>query len=298
MMDPDVVYLVDGSSYVYRAYHAIKNLSNSQGLPTNAIFGFSRMTLKLLEDKNPRFMAVVLDAKGPTFRHEIFKDYKANRPPMPEDLQVQLPYIKKILEGLNLKCVERKGYEADDVIATLAREGEEKGYGVVIISGDKDFRQILSPAVSLWDTMKDSLLDYDTFQKEYGLRPDQIIDVMGLSGDVSDNIPGVRGVGEKTAINLVKQFGCLEEVLRRSDEIKRERLRGTLKEDRDLALLSKKLVLIDKFVPIDVKIEDLRVGIPDSRKLATIFGDLEFRDLQERFSLRDEVTGKNYRPVL
>lgn len=297
-MDPDVVYLVDGSSYVYRAYHAIKNLSNSQGLPTNAIFGFSRMTLKLLEDKNPRFMAVVLDAKGPTFRHEIFKDYKANRPPMPEDLQVQLPYIKKILEGLNLKCVERKGYEADDVIATLAREGEEKGYGVVIISGDKDFRQILSPAVSLWDTMKDSLLDYDTFQKEYGLRPDQIIDVMGLSGDVSDNIPGVRGVGEKTAINLVKQFGCLEEVLRRSDEIKRERLRGTLKEDRDLALLSKKLVLIDKFVPIDVKIEDLRVGIPDSRKLATIFGDLEFRDLQERFSLRDEVTGKNYRPVL
>ena len=297
-MQPDPVYLVDGSSYVHRAYHAIRNLSNSKGLPTNAIFGFSRMIIKILEEKKPLYMAVVLDAKGPTFRHEIFKDYKANRPPMPEDLQEQIPYIKRILEGLNVKALEKKGYEADDVIATLARVGEEKGYGVIVISGDKDFRQILSPAVTLWDTMKDSRLDYNGFIREYGLRPEQIIDVMGLSGDASDNVPGVKGIGEKTALDLVRQFGSLEEVLRRVDEVKRERLRENLKQDRDKALLSKKLVMIDRFVPLEEGLEDLRVGIPDSRGLAEIFGDLEFRDLCDRFSRHVEACDKSYRLVL
>ena len=284
MIEPDAVYLVDGSSYVHRAYHAVRNLSNSKGLPTNAIFGFSRMILKLLDEKKPSLMAVVLDAKGPTFRHEIFKEYKANRPPMPEDLQVQIPYIKKVLRGLNLKMLERQGYEADDVIATLARVGEERGYRVIVISGDKDFRQILSPAVALLDSMKDSLLDYENFMKEYGLNPEQMIDVMGLSGDVSDNIPGVKGIGEKTAMSLVKQFGSLEEVLRRTDELKKERLRETLKQDRDKALLSKKLVALNRFVPLEESIEDLRVGMPDRPSLAEIFGDLEFRALRERYS--------------
>ncbi|MFO7460523.1 MAG: 5'-3' exonuclease H3TH domain-containing protein, partial [Desulfatiglandales bacterium] len=267
MMKQDVVYLLDGSSYVHRAYHAIRNLSNSKGLPTNAVFGFSRMILKLLEEEKPSYLAVVLDAKGPTFRHEIFKDYKATRPPMPEDLQVQVPYIRKMLSALNVKVLEREGYEADDVIATLARVGEQEGYGVVVISGDKDFRQIVTPAVSLWDTMKDRRLDYDSFLREYGLKPEQMIDVMGLSGDVADNIPGVKGIGEKTALSLVKQFGSLEEVLRRADEVKRDRLRQSLKEQREEALLSKTLVRIDRFVPVEERIEDLRVGIPDERKL-------------------------------
>jgi len=297
-MQPEAVYLVDGSSYVHRAYHAIRNLSNSKGLPTNAIFGFSRMILKLLDEKKPSYMAVVLDTKGPTFRHEIYREYKATRPPMPEDLQVQIPYIKMVLEGLNVKVLERQGYEADDVIGTLARVGEEKGFGVIVISGDKDFRQILSPAVALWDTMKDSRLDYDSFVQKYALTPRQVIDVMGLSGDASDNIPGVRGVGEKTALDLVRQFGSLEEVLHRLEEVKRERLRENLKQDREMALLSKKLVRIDRFVPMEETIEDLRVGIPDSRKLAEIFGDLEFRDLCDRFSQRIERVDKHYRLIL
>jgi DNA polymerase I len=294
----DAVYLVDGSSYVHRAYHAIRNLSNSKGLPTNAVFGFSRMILKLLEEEKPSYLAVVLDAKGPTFRHRIFKDYKATRPPMPEDLQVQIPYIREILVALNVKVLEREGYEADDVIGTLARMGEESGYDVVVISGDKDFRQILSPAVALWDTMKNRRLDHDAFIKEYGLNPKQMIDVMGLSGDVSDNIPGVKGIGEKTALSLVKQFGSLEEVLRRVDEVKRDRLRENVKENREKALLSKELVTIDRFVPLEESIEDLKVGLPDGPKLAEIFGDLEFRDLRERFSRRVAAHDKDYRLVL
>lgn len=288
MQQRDAVYLLDGSSYLHRAYHAIRNLSNSKGLPTNAIFGFSRMLLKLLWDRKPRYMAVVLDAKGPTFRHLMFKDYKATRPPMPEELQVQIPYIKQILDGLNLRVLEMVGYEADDVIATLARIGEDRGFQIVVITGDKDFRQILSPSVSLWDTMKDRHLDYDTFRKEYGLNPEQIIDVMGLSGDATDNIPGVKGVGEKTAIELIKEFGCLEKVLDHLNEVKKKRLRENLREYKEEALISKKLVALDRFVPLKEAIEDLTVGIPEGQKLADIFRELEFRDLRDRFSQRAE----------
>jgi len=294
----DVVFLVDGSSYIHRAYHAIRNLSNSKGLPTNAIFGFSRMILKLMEEEKPVYMAVVLDAKGPTFRHAIYEDYKATRPPMPEDLQVQIPYIKEILEGLNVKVLEREGYEADDVIATLARMGEEKGFEIVVVTGDKDFRQIVSPRTSLLDTMKGSRLDYDAFTREYGLDPVQMIDVMGLSGDVSDNIPGVKGIGEKTALNLVKEFGSLEEVFQRLDEVKTERMRETLRKGKEDALVSKKLVAIDVFVPLEEEVPELKVGIPDGRKLAEIFRELEFRDLRDQFFQRVEPEKREDRLVL
>ena len=189
--DSDIIYLVDGSSYIHRAYHAIRHLSNSKGVPTNAVFGFCKMILKLFDEKNPEYIAIAFDTKGPTFRHEIFEAYKANRPPMPEDLVVQLPYIKKFLRSLNVVMMEKEGFEADDIIGTMARLGEEKAFRVVIITGDKDFRQLISPSVSLWDTMKDRITDYETFSKEYSLTPSQVIDLMGLSGDSSDNIPGV-----------------------------------------------------------------------------------------------------------
>jgi DNA polymerase-1 len=294
----EVVYLVDGSSYIHRAYHAIRNLSNSKGLPTNAIFGFSRMILKLMEEEKPVYMAVVLDAKGPTFRHAIYKDYKATRPPMPEDLQVQIPYIKEILEGLNVKVLEREGYEADDVIATLARMGDEKGFQIVVVTGDKDFRQILSPRVSLLDTMKGSHLDYDAFIKEYGLKPEQVIDVMGLAGDVSDNVPGVKGIGEKTAMGLVREFGSLEKVFQHLEDVKKERLRETLQKGQEDALLSKKLVAIDLFVPLKEEVEELKVGVPDGQKLAEIFRELEFRDLRDQFFQRGEPGQRDDRLVL
>jgi DNA polymerase-1 len=289
-----ILYLVDGSSYIHRAFHAVRNLSNSKGFPTNAIFGFSRMLLKLLGDKKPSQMAVVFDAKGPTFRHALYGEYKATRPPAPEDLVAQFPYIRAIVQGLGLAMIEKEGYEADDIIGTLARQGEEQGYKIIVVTGDKDFRQIISPSVTLWDTMKDRLMTYDTFTEEYGLKPEQMIDVMGLSGDSSDNIPGVPGVGEKTAVDLVKQFGTLEKVLENAQQIKKAKLKENLAQAREDALLSKRLVTLDLHVPLDWRLEDLRIGPPDQKKLGEIFRELEFRDLWDRFALKEETGKKDF----
>ncbi len=296
--EKEIVYLVDGSSYIHRAYHAIGNLSSSKGLPTNATFGFTRMILKLFEEKKPKYLAVVLDAKGPTFRHEIYEDYKATRPPMPEDLALQIPYIKAIVEGLGVKTIEREGYEADDIIGTLARLAEEKDYLAVIVTGDKDFRQLLSPQISLWDTMKDRVTYYENFTKEYGLEPGQVIDLMGLSGDSTDNIPGVRGVGEKTALNLIKEFGSLEGVFEHLEEVKGKRLKENLEKSQEDALLSKELVTIDRFSPIDEDIGDLRVQEPNNRELSKLFRELEFKSLWEQFAVREEPARKEYQLCL
>jgi len=284
--DKEIVYLIDGSSYIHRAYHAIRNLSNSKGFPTNVIFGFTKMILKLLADTAPKYIAVVFDAKGPTFRHEIYEAYKANRPPMPEDMAEQIPFTKKILEKLDIKVLERTGYEADDIIGTLARVYEKKGFKVVMVSGDKDFRQVINPNTSMWDTMKDTVTDYSSLKAAYGFEPEKFIDVMSLSGDTSDNIPGIPGVGEKTAVNLIKEFGSLENVFDHVAEIKKKRLKENLEEFRKNALLSKELVTIDCSVPVEVDIQDLRVGSPNSKELAKIFRELEFRDLWEQFASR------------
>lgn len=282
------VFFVDGSSYLYRAYHAIRNLSNSKGFPTNAVFGFTKMLLKLIQEKNPSHLAVVFDAKGPTFRHEIYDQYKANRPPMPEDLAVQIPWVKKVIDALNIKRLEMEGYEADDIIGTLVRKCQERGLNVVMVTGDKDFRQLVSPMAVMWDTMKDKVTDYESLKKAYGLEPHQFIDVMGLSGDPSDNIPGVPGIGEKTAIKLIKEFGSLEKVLDAVDAIKGKKLKENLRDNAESALLSKKLVTIKQDVPIDIDLEDLAVGQPDKEALSDIFRELEFRDLWGQFTVRKQ----------
>lgn len=293
-----ILYLVDGNSYIHRAYHAIRHLSNSKGFPTNAILGFTKMILKLFDAKRPKYIAVAFDAKGPTFRHKLYKDYKSTRPPMPEDLVMQLPYIRAIVKGLNVKMIEKTGYEADDIIGTLARISEEKNFHTVIVTGDKDFRQLISPRISLLDTMKDKLTDYETFSEEYGLEPDQIIDLMGLSGDSSDNIPGVPGVGEKTAAALIKEFGTLENVFEHLEEIKKKRLKENLEKSHADAILSKTLVTIDRFVPIDEDLETLKAGEPNTNELAEIFRELEFRELWEQFATREEPVKKDYRLCL
>jgi len=284
------VYLVDGSSYIHRAYHAIRSLSNSKGFPTNAVFGFTKMVLKLLAEKQPTHMAVVFDAKGPTFRHEIYKEYKANRPPMPEDLAQQMPIAKEIVEQLDIKMLEKEGYEADDVIGTLARMCEQKKFRVVIVTGDKDFRQLVTPEISMWDTMKDAVIDYGVVKDAYGLEPERLIDVMGLCGDSIDNIPGIPGVGEKTAVKLIHQFGSLENVLQHVDEITTKKLKENVANSREEALLSKKLVTIDQFVPMEEEDTQLALGMPRRGKLSEIFRELEFRDLWEQFSTREEET--------
>ena len=195
--DKKTVYLLDGSSYIHRAYHAIRNLTNSKGFPTNAILGVTKMVMKLMADRNPEYFAVVFDSRGPTFRHKIYEDYKANRPPMPEEMAVQLPLIKEILQKLGIRIMELSGYEADDIIGTMARVSQENGFQVVMVTGDKDFRQLITRDAAMWDTMKDRVTDYEAIKEEYGIEPEKFLDVMGLSGDTSDNIPGVRGWGRK-----------------------------------------------------------------------------------------------------
>lgn len=283
------VYLVDGTAYIHRAYHAVRNLSNSQGFPTNAIFGFSNMLLKLLADRKPHYLAVAFDSKGPTFRHKIYPEYKANRPPMPEDMAQQLPRIKEVVSNLNLKILEMPGYEADDIIGTLARIAEQQDFTVVMVTGDKDFRQLITPRICMWDTMKDKVTDYTVFRKTYGIEPVQMIDVMGLSGDTSDNIPGVPGVGEKTALKLVKEYGSLETVMDHVGEIRGKKLEENLKKFREMAFLSRELVTIERFAPVDVHdMENLRAGSPRKGALARMFHELEFKGLWDRFSSREE----------
>ena len=286
--EKETVYLVDGSSYIHRAYHAIRGLTNSKGFPTNAILGFTKMVLKLLADKKPRYFAIVFDAKGPTFRHEMYEDYKANRPSMPEDMAVQLPHLKEIVRFLGIQMFEMGGYEADDIIGTWARVCEEKGLRVVMVTGDKDFRQLIAPDISMWDTMKDRVTDYESLKVAYRFEPEKFIDVMGLSGDTSDNIPGVPGVGEKTAVRLIQEFGSFEAVFDHVEEIPRKKLKENLKSHRDEAFLSKDLVAIDRFVPIDEDLEQLRLGKPSGDELTVIFRELEFRGLWDQFASRDQ----------
>ena len=292
------IYLIDGSSYIYRAYHAVRHLSTTQGLPTNATFGFTNMLLKLLSDRKPERMAMAFDAKGPTFRHKIYEAYKANRPPMPEDLAVQIPYIKHVVEGMNIPSLELSGYEADDIIGTLARAVQEKGFHVVMVTGDKDFKQLVSPGISIWDPMKDRTIDYAGLKKDFGLEPSQWVDVMGLSGDTSDNIPGVPGIGEKTAIELVKTFGSVEAIFKNLDKVTRKKLRENLTNFREQAMLSRQLVTINTEVPLSVEIASLRVSGPDAERLARLFKDLEFQRLQKQFPVKTDLSHKKYCVIL
>ena len=294
----NTIYLIDGSSYIYRAYHAVRHLSTTQGLPTNATFGFTNMLLKLLSDREPEHMTMAFDAKGPTFRHEIYEAYKANRPPMPEDLAVQIPYIKQVVEGMNIPSLELTGYEADDIIGTLARTAQEKGFQVVMVTGDKDFKQLVTPGTSIWDPMKDRTIDYPGLTKDFGLEPSQWVDVMGLSGDTSDNIPGVPGIGEKTAISLIKTFGSLEEVFENLAKITKKKLRENLTNFREQAFLSRRLVAINTEVPLSVEIASLRVSSPDADRLARLFKDLEFQRLQKLFPIKSDLSHKKYRVIL
>ena len=293
----ETIYLVDGTAYIHRAYHAIRNLTNSRGFPTNAVYGFTKMLLKLLADHHPAYLGVVFDAKGPTFRHGIYDQYKANRPPMPEDMAMQVPVIKEVVHQLGIQMMEMEGFEADDVIGTLARIGSENGFHVTMVTGDKDFRQLISPRITMWDPMKEQVTDYGGIKETYGFEPERFIDVMGLSGDPSDNIPGVPGVGEKTAVGLIQRFGSFEGVFEHLDEITQKKLKQNLQEARDMAFLSKKLVTIERFVPVSDRLESLRVGRPAGETLTQIFREMEFRELWDQFSTRKEEE-RDYRLCL
>ncbi|MBI5586018.1 MAG: DNA polymerase I [Deltaproteobacteria bacterium] len=277
MDERKVLYLIDGSSYIYRAFFAIAHLSNSKGMPTQAIYGFVQMVNKVLEEQQPRYLALVFDAKGPTFRHEIYPEYKAHRPPMPDALQVQIPYIKEISQAYGFPILEKEGLEADDLIGTLARQAQEKGFEVVIISGDKDLMQLVSPKVWMWDTLKDQVFDQKAVRERFGSDPAMLPDIFGLAGDSSDNIPGVPGIGEKTAVKLIHTHGTLERLLADLPQLTPLRLKEKIEKNRDQALLSRKLATIDTEVPLDLAVEDLKPAPADPEKLKALFTELEFK---------------------
>jgi DNA polymerase I len=262
----NTLYLIDGSSYLYRAYFAIKRLSSPTGFPTNAIYGFTQMLLKLLKDYKPQHLAMVFDVGRVTFRTELFPDYKANRSEMPDDLRQQVGPIRDLVRAFNIPVVELAGYEADDLIGTLAACWEAQGGKVVVVTGDKDLMQIVTERTTLLDTMKNVTSAIAQVQERFGVGPDGVVDILGLAGDTSDNIPGVPGIGEKTAIKLVQQFGSMDALLERVAEVP-GKVGEKLREFAAQALLSRTLATIIKDVPLE-KIFPLA---PDPRTLAPDF---------------------------
>ena len=292
------LFLIDGSSYIYRAYFAIGRLSTSSGFPTNAVLGFCNMLLKVIKDHKPDHMAVVFDTKGPTFRHEIYDEYKANRPAMPDDLVPQIPYIKNVVAAFNIPVLEMAGFEADDIIGTIAQESKKKEVEVVIVTGDKDMLQLITDHTTTLDTMKDKKYGTREVMDRFGVEPSRLVEIMGLAGDTSDNIPGVPGIGEKTAIELIKEFGTIENLLNNVDKVTGKRRRENLLEFGDQARLSKELATIDINVPLTYDFNDFSLSEPDMEKIKKIFKELEFTKLLKEFSSQGVLPTENYNVVL
>ena len=293
----ETIYLIDGSAYIFRAYHAIRGLRNSSGMPTNAVFGFARMVIKLLEDRQPQYVGMFFDTKGPTFRHERYAEYKANRPPMAEDLAVQIPLIKRVTAGFNLPIFEMAGWEADDLIATMAHAAAAKGFEVIMVTGDKDFMQLVTPRVTIWDPMKDVVIDESHVQEQFGVTPQQMIDVQGLAGDTADNVPGVPGIGMKTAAKLMVEFGSMDHLYEEVTTITRKKQKENLINFKEQALLSRELVTIRTDAPIEFDADQLKAAAPDRGTLAQLFQDLEFRQLQQAYAEDQPEITKVYQEI-
>ncbi|MDH3443867.1 MAG: hypothetical protein OEN50_08090 [Deltaproteobacteria bacterium] len=279
------LFLVDGSAYIFRAYFAMPPLNNAAGLPTNAILGFTNMVIKFLKQHQPEFVAVALDAGRETFRNEMFTAYKGNRPEAPADLIPQFPYIRKVLESLNLPVLELAGYEADDIIATLCRKFSGAECEIIVVSSDKDLMQLVQDGVKMFDSAKERWIGYDEVKEKFGVEPAQVTDVMGLMGDATDNIPGVKGIGEKTAIALIQQFHSLDNLYARLPEVEMSKLRGAagvrkkLEEKKDVAFLSRTLATVKADVPIDIELERLRFRAFDQERVRELFTELGFTNL-------------------
>jgi DNA polymerase I len=283
----DHLFLVDGSSYIFRAYHALPPINRkSDGLQLNAVFGFCNMLWKLLRDmkpeEKPTHLAVVFDLSEHTFRTEMYPDYKAHRPDPPDDLRPQFPLIRHAVQAFDLPCLEQKGFEADDLIATYVREASEAGATATIVSSDKDLMQLVTERVVMFDTMKDRRIGRTEVIEKFGVPPEKVIEVQSLIGDSTDNVPGVPGIGVKTAAQLIGEYGDLETLLNRAVEIKQEKRRQALIDNADAARLSKKLVTLDDRVTLDVPIGDLAVHEPDYKRLIAFLKAMEFNALTRR----------------
>ncbi len=277
------LYLIDGSAYIYRAYFALPPLNNSKGFQTNAVYGFTTMLLKVMREHRPAGLAVVFDEKGPTQRHEEFKGYKAQRPAMQDAMSAQVPYIHRVVEALAIPAIRLAGHEADDIIGTLAQKAERAGYDVVIVTSDKDMFQLLKPHVRIYDPVKDKWFGEQECRERFGVEPARVIEIMGLMGDTVDNIPGVKGIGEKTAAKLIAQFGTIEELLRRVDEVTPPRTKALLIEQAENARLSRRLATIQLDSPVEFDAETLRIKPPHDDLLSELLRELEFTSLLKSF---------------
>jgi DNA polymerase-1 len=293
-----LVVLVDGSNYIYRAFYAIPLLTNSKGFPTNAIYGFTNMLLKLLRDLAPDYIVMTFDLKGPTARHEEFVDYKATRKPMPDDLIPQIPFIKDVVRGLSISVLEKQGVEADDIIGTLAQQASKRGWRTAVISGDKDLMQLVDENVTMIDTMKDKTYDVAAVKERFGVGPDKVVEILGLMGDTSDNIPGVPGIGPKTAQRLIEEYGSVEAVIKNSENLKNVKLRETFRTYAEQARLSHQLASIRKDIEIDFDLQDAAIKEPDKEILSRLFNEFEFSSLLQEIKRDTEKVAKEYKQVL
>ncbi len=278
------LFLIDGMSHIYRAYYAIRGLSNSKGLPTNAIYGFTSMLRKLIQDEKPDYIAVAIDREGPTVRHEKFEAYKATRKPMPEDLVQQLPYIQRVCDAFCVPVISHAGYEADDIIGTLSAKAAEQGLAAIVVTSDKDMLQLVSEHVLVLDPMKNNLLmDAQKVEEKMGVKPEQVPDLLGLWGDSVDNIPGAPGIGEKGAKELIQAFGTLEECLANWDKVKRKAYQESLRDHAEQIRVSKELATIHKDLPVELDLHAFVLCAPDRKAALELFAELEFNSLIKEF---------------
>src|SRR6266446_2140345 len=293
------LHLVDGSGYIFRAFFALPQLNNSRGLPTNAVYGFTRMLVKLLKDARPSHLAIVFDSPKRTFRDDLFADYKANRTTPPSDLIVQIPYIHRLVEAFQIKKLMIEGYEADDVIGTLAIRAAKQKFGVTIVTADKDFMQLVSSTITLWDTMRDRRIGMREVREKFGTETRGVIEIMALMGDSIDNIKGVPGVGEKTATSLIKRFGSVEALysnlaaLETATEIRgAKKLAGIIGQHRADVELARKLVRIETDAPIEVELDAMSYHGIDEKAAAELIRELEFTSLLKELTPSEVKLGQ------
>ncbi|WP_416197670.1 DNA polymerase I [Sporanaerobacter sp.] len=298
LLDKDTLIIIDGSSLLHRAFYALPLLSTKDGIYTNGVYGFLTMLYKITDEYNPKYLCVAFDMKAPTFRHLEFDLYKANRQKAPNELSLQFPILKEILKAMNINQIEIEGYEADDIAGTVARFGEEKNLNVILVSGDRDYLQLASDKSKVLVTKK-GITELEVFDKEamidkYGITPEQFIDLKGLMGDKSDNIPGVPGIGEKTGLKLLKQFGSIENIYENIEEVSGNKLKESLIEYKQQAFLSRRLAEIVTSVPLELNLEELKYEEPDWEKLKEIYEKLEFKSLIEKIPKDKIETNTKY----
>jgi DNA polymerase-1 len=290
------LFLIDGSSYIYRAFFALPLAFNSAGFPTNATYGFISFMMKLLRSHKPEYLAVVLDAGHQTFRNQMFLEYKSNRRQAPTDLVLQLPDLRRLLDALNIVALELEGYEADDLIGTLCAILCDESCDLIVVSSDKDLMQLVTNKVSLLDSVKEHWIGPHEVIARFGVEPDRVPEVLGLMGDVADNIPGIKGVGKKTAIALMQQFRDLEDLYGNLDRLQQTNLRGVarlreaLQDGKKTAFLSRDLATIKQNVPMKIDLEQLRFKGPNRNKLRSLFAELGFNNLVKLLDYGREFT--------